>query len=126
MWENKLYICIYSTKHLECVNALGMEDRAITDGQLTASSKNNNYQGPHRGRLNLKTIAGGWVAAKNDANQWLKIDLGSQYTKVTRVATQGRTGGSKNWVTKYKLQYRNDGVNWQHYREPGEATDKVT
>ena len=124
--ENKFCICIYSTKHLECVNALGMEDGAITDGQITASSQWNADEAAHLGRLNFQTIEGGWVAATNDTNQWLQIDLGSQYTKVTRVATQGRTGVIMDWVTKYKLQYSNDGMNWQYYREPGEATDKVT
>ena len=103
-----------------------MEDDAISDGQITASSQWNAFQAAHQGRLHHQSIHGGWAAATDDANQWLQIDLGSQYTKVTRVATQGRTGVNMDWVTKYKLQYSNDGVNWQYYREPGEATDKVT
>ena len=104
-----------------------MEDRTISDGQITASSEWNANEAAHQGRLHFLSTsskAGGWVAATDDASQWLKIDLGSLHTKVTRVATQGRNGLFQ-WVTKYKLQYSNDGVNFTHYREPGEAADKV-
>ncbi len=104
-----------------------MEDGAISDGQITASSQWNADEAAHQGRLHYQATAvkaGGWVVATNNAYQWLQIDLGSRYTKVTRVATQGRNGVS-NWVTKYKLQYSNDGMNFQYYREPGDAADKV-
>ena len=117
---------MYSTKQLECKSALGVEDGTIPDDQISASSEYIADEAAHKGRLNFQTRAGGWVAATNDSNQWLQIDLDSQYTKVTRVATQGRTGANTDWVTKYKLQFSNDGVNWQYDREPGEATDKVT
>ena len=62
------------------------------------------------------------MAAQNDVNQWLQVDLGNQYTKATRVATQGREYSSYR-VTEYKLQYSNDGVNVQYYKE--QNTDKV-
>jgi len=45
--------------------------------------------------------------------------------KVTRVATQGRYSVYNQWVTKYKLQYSDDGVNFQYYKEQGQTTDKV-
>ncbi len=105
-----------------------MEDGAISDGQITASSEWNANEAAHQGRLHYQATAvkaGSWVAATSDAHQWLQIDLGSRYTKVTRVATQGRNGAYVNWVIKYKLQYSNDGVNFQYYKEPGEAADKV-
>lgn len=44
--------------------------------------------------------------------------MGSEYTKVTGTATQGR-GDHPQWVTKYKLQYSKDGVNFNYYREQG-------
>ena len=49
----------------------------------------------------------------------MQIDLGNQHTKVTRVATQGRNAAYSQWVTKYKLQYSDDGVNFQYYQENG-------
>lgn len=100
-----------------------MEDRSISDEQITASSQWNANQAAHHGRLHWLN-AGGWVAATNDLSQWLQIDLGSLYTKTTRVATQGRNG-QEQWVTKYKLKFSNDGVNFTYHREPGEADDKV-
>ena len=64
------------------------------------------------------------MVAANDLNQWLQIDLGSLHTKTTRVATQGRNG-IENWVTKYKLKFSDNGVNFTYYRETGESADKV-
>ena len=66
---------------------------------------------------------GSWIARKNDLNQWLQIDLGG-YTTLTRVATQGRSDADQ-WVTKYKLQYSDDGVIFQFYKEPQKTAAKV-
>lgn len=106
-----------------------MEDRTIADEQITASSQWNADEAAHQGRLHFLYTwpkAGGWVVATNDLSQWLQIDLGSLYTKTTRVATQGRNGPyNPDWVTKYKLKFSNDGMNFMCYREPGETADKV-
>lgn len=106
-----------------------MENGAISDEQITASSEFNADEAAHQGRLHFQETAtktGGWVVATNDANQWFQIDLRSLYTKVTRVATQGRNSVSHiDWVTNYMLQYGNDGVNFHYYREQGETADKV-
>ena len=64
------------------------------------------------------------MVATDDLSPWLQIDLDSLHTKITRVATQGRNG-QENWVTKYKLKFSNDGVNFTCYREPGETDRKV-
>ena len=103
-----------------------MQSGAISDAQIKASSQWDAYHAPFQGRLHFHPITkmGAWSAGKNDLFQWLQVDLGSQYTKVTRVATQGRNGHSQ-WVTRYRLQYSADGVNFQYYREQGKATDKV-
>ena len=106
---------------LGCQKALGMESIAITDRQISASSE---YYGASQGRLNSQTGGGTWLAAQNDVNQWLQVDLGIKHTKVTRVATQGRNGGNQ-WVSKYKLQYSNDTVNMQDYKEQGQDNVKV-
>ena len=103
-----------------------MENGAISDAQITASSKWSANHAPFQGRLHfhVNRKVGSWSALKNDLLQWLQVDLGSHYTKVTRVATQGRNAYSQ-WVTKYKLQYSNDEVNFLYYREQGQNTDKV-
>ena len=119
-------LCIDTLKPLGCLRALGMESGAISDKQIKASSQRNSNHAPFHGRLHFQGIfkAGSWSARTNDLHQWLQVDLGSLYTKVIRVATQGRNANSQ-WVTKYKLTYSNDGVNFQYYREQGQTTDKV-
>lgn len=109
-----------------CHEALGMENFAISDGQISASSEWSSTLAAFLGRLHLKRSsgkAGSWSTRANDDNQWLQVDLG-RHTKVTGIATQGRNGYPQ-WVTKYKLQYSNDGVNFQYYREQGQTTEKV-
>ena len=112
---------------LDCQEPLGMENGTISDAQISASSQWSADYAAIQGRLHFKTIpqyGGSWSAHKSDLQQWLQVDLGSQYTQVTRVATQGRHDYSQ-WVTRYKLQYSNDGVNFQYYREQGQNADKV-
>ncbi len=112
---------------LECQDALGMESGLISDDKLSASSEYKADQAANRGRLHIQYSGGktgGWVAVTNDVNQWLQVDLGSQYTKVTRVATQGRSD-YPHWVIKHKLQYSSNGMDFQNYREQGQNVDKV-
>ena len=113
---------------LECQEAIGMESGAISDGQISASSQHSNPHAAILARLHLPESESkkGWAAATNDANQWLQIDLERYYIRITRVATQGRNSSYANqWVTEYKLQYSNDGVNIKYYREQGQTTEKV-
>ena len=120
-------VFIVSENTPECQQALGMQDGAITNGQLSASSEwDPNTHGVASGRLFFNSGSGSWVVRNNDANQWFQIDLISQSTKVTRVATQGRSIYCCQWVTKYKLQYSNNGVNFTYYKEHGQTTAKVT
>ena len=106
-----------------------MENGSISDGQLSASSQRDGNHGANKARLHSTGPPGSWAALTNDANQWLQIDilgLSRKYTRVTRVATQGRGSAEYDqWVTKYKLQYSNDGVNFQYYEEEGQTIDKV-
>ena len=84
-----------------------MENRAISDGQISASSEHDVNHAAIQGRLNFQADngkTGAWSAKTNDANQWLQVDLSSPQVTVTRVTTQGRNGYSfGQWVTKYKL-----------------------
>ena len=103
-----------------------MENYKITAAQISASSQLNGYHAPKQGRLHYKGGGGysaAWVAGANDLNQWLQVDLRIK-TSVTFVATQGKYS-SNQWVTKYKLQYSNDGNSFQGYKQQGENSDKV-
>ena len=111
-----------------CSTPLGMESGAIKDAQISASTQWNNNYGTSRARLNLKVTGvkgGAWVTRVLDLKQWLQVDLGS-YTIVTGVATQGRNEPRlRQWVTKYRLQYSTDGVNFHFYIEKGDNSLKV-
>ena len=123
------YIDSVNPIFLECQEALGIESGKISDGQITASSYYQNDTIAVMGRLHNEEgsgSAGAWASATPDANQWLQVDLVSYYTKVTRVATQGRNGANAQWVTEYKLHHGLTLLNFQPYREHGQTTDKVT
>ena len=103
-----------------------MENGAISDGQISASSQQDDNYAPQRGRLNIKISGvkqGGWTPLQTDLTPWLQVNLGS-YIRVTRVATQGRDGFDQ-WVTKYTVRYSVDEASFQFYREPHENSAKV-
>ena len=115
------------------MKALVMESGAIADSQITASSEYDIYHRPSRARLYTKDWAipgiglgiGAWASLADDLNQWLQADLG-KITPVTHVATQGRNFVSPTqMVTKYKLQFSNDGVLFLFYKRQGESSDAV-
>ena len=112
---------------IECLASLGMESRFIKDSQITASSEWDVNHAAIQARLNFKAGGGkqgGWSARSNDAYQWIQVAL-SSYTKLTGIATQGRNAAYSQWVTKYQLQYSDDGVNFHYYKAPGQSSPKV-
>ena len=120
-------VCVNSVPYLECQDALGMQSGDISDGQISASSEWDPNHAAIQGRLNFKQsgIKGGaWSSLTLDTKQWLQVDLGSYYTRVSRVATQGRNLFDQ-WVTEYQLEYSYNGVNFQYYREQGQTVNKV-
>ena len=107
-----------------------MASGKITDKQISASTVYPDHSAASRGRLHIQqsaNIAEAWLPTKQDAKQWLQVDLGDQFTTVTRIATQRRNGAQYGrWVTKYQLQYSNDEGNFQYYKEQGKTTDRVS
>ena len=106
-----------------CVTPLGMESETISDQQISASSQWDDDYAAHEARLHStvsQNTRGGWIALKADLNQWLQVDLRA-FTRVTRIATQGRNGYSQ-WVTKYRLQYSNHGEIFQFYKKAGNVS----
>ena len=104
-----------------------MENNRISDGQISASSELSLNHKANQGRLYYTADGdkgGAWSAKTTDGNPWLQIDLGGLYATVTAVATQGRHDKDE-WVTGYMLQYSNETLNFQHYREPGQTTYKA-
>ena len=98
-----------------------MERSDISDGQITASTVWDVNHAAVQGRLHYLATpskAGSWSARFNNLDQWLQIDLGNQLTRITGLATQGRNNFGQ-WVTKYKVQYSDNGANFQYYTEQG-------
>ncbi len=108
-----------SVELLEACGALGMKSGAISDSQISASTAWAGYDA-HLARLDNNK---GWSSGEEN-EEWLRIDLGVGSPAVTRIATQGLEDANE-WVTEYKLDYCNDGVNFQYYREHGQNVDKV-
>ena len=103
-----------------------MESGAILDSQINASSVYSMTHAYYQARLYFKaaaSIAGSWSAGPNDVNQWLQVDL-LQTTEVTGIATQGRNE-VQQWVTKYKLQYSDDGHTFKFYKQNDDQSDTV-
>ena len=100
-----------------------MENGAIAHAQISASSQYDRNSGPQRARLNGR---GSWRPRTSNRDQWLQVDL-EKYTTVSRIATQGRSGSYyyRPCVTKYRLQYSDDGVNYHSYKERGQDSVKV-
>ena len=73
-------------KYKECQDPLGMENGAISDGQISASSELSTDHASTKGRLILSE--GTWLPLKDDGDQWLQIDLRNNNIIVKRVATQ--------------------------------------
>ena len=104
-----------------------MENGAISDAQIRASSQWDHRQAARNARLNVKRQESvwGWATGTNNHYQWLQVDLGS-YTSVAGVATQGGSDDPyDNWVTKYSLQYSDDGVTRYIYKGTSHSTSKV-
>ena len=120
---NDLLVCISIYERSGCQEALGMEDETIPDAQISASTEYSANYAAKCGRLNSEEREGAWTPKANDVNQWIQVDLGD-YTIVTWVATQGSYIYNE-WVSMYKLQYSDNGVNFQYHREQGETIDKV-
>lgn len=97
-----------------------MENGAIPDSWINASSTYSFAYNFHLARLRKNV---GWAALVNDVNQWLQVDM-QQTTRITSVATQGRSDYSQ-WVTKYKLDYGEDGHTFMFYRQKGDHSDTV-
>ena len=115
-----------------------MENGKILDKQITASSEWDANHAAHQGRLNFPEVvevgvpkkSGSWSALINNQSQWLQVDLLRQESVITSVATQGRNshplwGPHNQWVKSYKLQYSNNGVDFEYYKDARENSAKV-
>ena len=92
-----------------------MEDRRISDSQITASSEWSPDYGPTNARLTRPadgSTTGSWVARTNDLLQWIQVDF-SVPKMVSGIMMQGREGYYQaQCVTRYRVEYKNGGTTW--------------
>lgn len=95
-----------------------MEDRNISDLQITASSEWSNTHSASIARLYYNGVPGAWSKAHHDANPWLQVDFQGKVT-LLKVATQGRFDKDQ-WVKSYSLSSGYNGVHFELYIQFGE------
>ncbi|XP_062291189.1 macrophage mannose receptor 1 [Scomber scombrus] len=115
---------IHTCEQKVCLHGLGVEDRNITDSQLSASSSIGAYT-PNKARLTGNSC---WMPSGSATSSWIQVNLG-QTRKVTGIVIQG-CPQQDNWVTKFKIQHGMDGTTWTDYTADGQfflgATDRDT
>lgn len=95
-----------------------MEDKNISDSQISASSDFQTIRLAHHARLNNADF---WTPESSDINPWLQIDLKKKQT-VTKIATQGgslQNGDLNQWVTEFSLNYSQDMSSFHSYKQFG-------
>ena len=95
-----------------------MQNGKIPDSAISASTEYNVQYKAINGRLYFLYRSGrigAWAARTNDVYQYLQVNLGD-WTKVSRVAIQGRTD-SNQWVKSFSLSYGYDHVFFKDYKE---------
>ena len=95
-----------------CSLPLGLEDKRITNGLLSASTYYNHHLSPWHGRLNHRWS---WSARTNNHNQWFQVSFVG-VVRATGIGTQGRQDANQ-WVTKYIVSYSPDSTHFRFYSE---------
>ncbi|XP_070606072.1 coagulation factor V isoform X2 [Erythrolamprus reginae] len=111
-----------------CSMPLGMENRAIKDSEITASSYKKNWWSswePSLARLNLKGRTNAWQPKVNNKDQWLQIDL-QRLTKITSIIIQGaKSMPTEMYVKTFSIHYTDDNSTWKPYLDVCTAIEKV-
>ncbi|KAF7466945.1 lactadherin isoform X1 [Marmota monax] len=130
------YICVcpqgYVGVHCEtsCAKPLGMEEGAIADFQVSASSVHLGFMGlqrwaPELARLHRTGIVNAWTASNYDRKPWIQVNL-LRKMRVTGVVTQGASrAGYAEYLKTFKVAYSLDGLKFQFIQDEHRSGDKV-
>ena len=91
---------------------LGLEDRRVPNGHLTASTYYNSALSPWHGRLNGIYS---WSVRRNRVGEWFQVNF-VELMRIKGVATQGRQNANQ-WVRRYMVSYSVDEMNFRSYRQ---------
>nr|XP_042124833.1 coagulation factor VIII isoform X2 [Peromyscus maniculatus bairdii] len=105
-----------------CSIPLGMENKVISDTQITASSYFTNMfasWSPSQARLHLQGRTNAWRPQVNDPKEWLQVDL-QKTMKVTAIITQGvKSLFTSMFVKEFLISSSQDGHHWTHILHNG-------
>ncbi|XP_045148367.1 epithelial discoidin domain-containing receptor 1 isoform X2 [Echinops telfairi] len=105
----------------KCRYALGMQDRTIPDGDISASSSWSDSTAARHSRLESSDGDGAWCPAQPvfpKEEEYLQVDL-QRLHLIALVGTQGRHAGGlgKEFSPSYRLRYSRDGHRWMDWRD---------
>ncbi|XP_019571636.2 coagulation factor VIII [Rhinolophus sinicus] len=107
-----------------CSIPLGMENKAISDAQITASSYLNNMfatWSPSQARLHLQGRTNAWRPQANNPEEWLQVDF-QKTMKVTGITTQGvKSLLTSMYVKEFLISSSQDGHNWTPFLQNGKV-----
>ncbi|XP_070359419.1 coagulation factor VIII isoform X3 [Equus asinus] len=107
-----------------CSMPLGMENKAIADAQITASSYLNNMfatWSPSQARLHLQGRTNAWRPRVNNPKEWLQVDF-QKTMKVTGITTQGvKSLLTSMYVKEFLISSSQDGHNWTLFLQNGKV-----
>uniref|UniRef100_UPI00398F6C85 coagulation factor V n=1 Tax=Pristiophorus japonicus TaxID=55135 RepID=UPI00398F6C85 len=111
-----------------CSQPLGMENRNITDDQITASSFLMSYWWgswqPSRARLDLRGN-NAWQSNKQNLNQWLQVNF-LKKMKISGIITQGaKSFTTAMFVQTYAVHFSNNGEIWLPYTDQPNVDEKI-
>ena len=98
------------------MDPLGMESGVISDSQISSSDLSYTSTAIYARLNQVNGTDGAWVAANDDKNQWVEVNLYRQ-TVITGVNMQGNPFSDKR-VTRYKVEFSLDHSMWEYV--PGE------
>ncbi|XP_049818971.1 epithelial discoidin domain-containing receptor 1-like [Aethina tumida] len=111
----------YALDPSQCIAPLGMENGAIKDDDITASSSfDSGSVGPHHGRVRTDRNGGAWCPQKQattEPHEWIQVDLKSVHM-ITSTETQGRFGNGQGieYAEAYYIEYWRPRLNtWIRY-----------
>ncbi|XP_078219845.1 coagulation factor VIII isoform X3 [Callithrix jacchus] len=107
-----------------CSMPLGMESKAISDAQITASSYFTNIfatWSPSKARLHLQGRSNAWRPQVNNPKEWLQVDF-QKTMKVTGITTQGvKSLLTSMYVKEFLISSSQDGHHWTLFLQNGKV-----
>nr|XP_020765275.1 coagulation factor VIII-like isoform X1 [Odocoileus virginianus texanus] len=107
-----------------CNMPLGMENKAILDTQISASSHLSNMfatWSPSQARLNLQGRTNAWRPQVNNPKEWLQVDF-QKTMRVTGITTQGvKSMLTSMYVKEFFISSSQEGHNWTPFLQNGKV-----